>query len=224
MDRQSERGREYRTPPPLPSPAIWQPSAPHTGRGGHALLGRQGAAPLPSWCCRNNNQLVHCIALHCSVVQCSAAQASPTQPRLEDKQKPRTRSSHPSRPAKRSTEQPHIPAVCSCQEALGTERKRERTESCSHWRLPNGAALRSTPVLLIRFAFSLFSTMATKLLIAIVVYCSLPSLHTYLQFYTISLEKVVPCFGKIQGMHIIIILAQFLFVIFFSQRHTHTLI
>lgn len=29
-------------------------------------------------------------------------------------------------PAQRSTEQPHIPGVCGCQEALGTERKKER--------------------------------------------------------------------------------------------------
>lgn len=40
-------------------------------------------------------------------------------------------------PAQTSTEQPHIPDVCACQEALGTERK-ERGESHSHWRLPSG--------------------------------------------------------------------------------------
>lgn len=44
-------------------------------------------------------------------------------------------------PAQTSTEQPHIPDVCACQEALGTERKKERGESYSHWRLPNGVIL-----------------------------------------------------------------------------------
>lgn len=68
----------------------------------------------------------------------------PSLPKLNSSKQPGTRNSHPSSPAKRSTKQPHIPAGWACQEALGTERQRERTESCSHWRLPNATTLRST--------------------------------------------------------------------------------
>ena len=81
---------------------------------------------------------------------------------------------------------PHIPAVCACQEALGTERKRQRTESCSHWKLPSAAALRSTPG-----SFSSPSPQQWGLSYWLPL-CNIPacmSLHTYVQSCNI---KMVP--------------------------------
>lgn len=124
----------------------------HPPSGSHQRLTQEGAA-MPCWGARERllfppgaaeTTIGQCIAVQCSAVQCSPAHPSLSWTASSSGGGPGTRRSHPSRPAKRSTEQSHIPAACACQEALGTERKRERTESCSHWRLPNGVALRST--------------------------------------------------------------------------------
>lgn len=148
-----EKEGEYRTPPPLSSLLnrhLVAISASHR-KGRPCLAGApgSGSSSLPLLQKQQSASALHCIALQCSAVQPILAKAErPAAAAAQDQAL-----TAPARPAKRSTEQPHIPAVCACQEALGTERKRERTESCSHWRLPNGVALRSTPVFLIPFCF-----------------------------------------------------------------------
>lgn len=148
-------GREYKIPSsPLFTHHLVAISASHR-KGRPCLAGAPGSGSSSPHCSRNND--------HCAL-QCSAASPSPL---LDGLQWPRTSASHPSRPTQRSTEHSHIPALSACQEALGTERKRDRTESWSHWRLPNGVSLRSTPVFLVPFV-SLHTMI--KLLIAVVVY------------------------------------------------------
>lgn len=125
---ESKRER-VRTPPPPP----------HRPSGSHQRLTQEGAA-MPCWGTRERllfppsaaeTTISQCIALHCIIVRCSAVPCTAERPILTRAGVPAAAWDQALTPRQTSTEQPHIPAESACQEALGTERKRPRTESWS---------------------------------------------------------------------------------------------
>lgn len=141
-----------------------------------------------------------CIALHCITVRCSAVPCTAERPILSRAGVPAAAWDQALTPRQTSTEQPHIPAESACQEALGTERKRPRTESWSRQRLPNGGTLRGTPAFL-----STIHKNNNKLLISAKVYFYFDiSAYAHLQLSQHYAPKLFSLFAQTPGMYIII--------------------
>lgn len=133
----SRRKKANRTPPPLSSLAIWQPSETNTGRCSHAFLGRQGAAPFPSWCQRNNNSQGVALQWQCREL----SRAEPFIASAKRSAAARVWALTPSKKKlKKNEHRAASHSSCLSLPRRTGNRKRDRTESCSHYQLLNGAA------------------------------------------------------------------------------------